>query len=118
MKYARISCFAGTVALTLAVPVGHALAHSKPASMSAAEITQVVKGKICSTKGGAEFSFGSDGRYGYDGLWKDEGSYAVNRGTITVTSESGLERSFAISKKGGAFYMEQTALTCETAGAK
>lgn len=92
------------IAQTLAIPAG------VPAS--ADEITRVVVGKTCTTKAGAKFTFSNDGHYAYDGLWANRGHYSVNDGAITVLLDSGLERAFAISRKGDVFYMEETALSC------
>lgn len=81
--------------------------------IGAAEIAQAFEGKTCTTAKGARFTFTRDGHYAYDGLWTNAGHYAVRNGAIDVTLDSGLGRSFTISKKGSVIYMEQTALACE-----
>ena len=81
-------------------------------AISAGEITRAVVGKTCTTKAGAKFTFTDDGHYAYDGLWTNQGHYAVNDGAVTVLFDSGLEREFAISRKENVFYMEETALSC------
>jgi hypothetical protein len=102
----------GSIAMILA---GVALsdAHSPPlGALSADEIIQTLKGKICTTSAGAKFKFGEDWQYSYEGLWKNTGRYSVNAGAITVIFDNGLERSFVISRKGDVFYMEETAISC------
>jgi hypothetical protein len=81
--------------------------------VSADEIARVVVGKTCTTKAGAKFTFSDDGHYEYDGLWANSGHYFVHDGAVTVLLDSGLEREFAIVRKGDVVYMEQTALSCK-----
>ncbi|KFC62355.1 hypothetical protein FG93_06055 [Bosea sp. LC85] len=102
--------------LTILASAGPIEAHPGGASLTAAEITFAIKGKICTTKAGAKFSFGVDGTYIYDGLWQSHGSYAVDADSITVTFANGLRRSFAISVRDGIFYLEKTAIFCATEG--
>ena len=104
----------GTVILILAI--SQTAAHSPNAPLSADEITRTLRGKICSTRVGAKFAFGQDGQYSYDGLWKNNGSFTVSAGAITIMLDNGLERSFIISRKGDVFFIEQTALSCDQIG--
>ncbi len=111
MRSCGLADFISVGALALAVAIGPLRAHSPPV-LSAREIIQTLKGKICTTKAGAKFIFGGDGRYSYEGLWRSEGRYSVTDNAIIVTFVSGLERSFAISRKDGVLYMEQTSIVC------
>ena len=99
--------------LIIATSVGPTHAHPARTSLSAGEVALAIKGKICTTKTGAKFSFSMDGSYIYDGLWQNSGSYTIDSGTIIVTFDSGLRRAFAISIRDGVYYMEQTALSCD-----
>jgi hypothetical protein len=94
------------------IAIVQALAQSAGVSVSADEITRAVVGKTCTTKAGAKFTFTDDGHYAYVGLWQNGGHYAVSDGAVTVLLDSGLEREFAISRKGDVYYMEETALSC------
>ena len=113
MRYAPFAAFIGAGAMIVAIATTQALAHSAKASLRADEITRILRGKICTTKAGAKFTFGRDGQYDYDGLWTSSGRYSVIDGAITVLLENGLERDFAISRKGDVLYMERTALFCQ-----
>ncbi|MPZ33999.1 MAG: hypothetical protein GEV13_23925 [Rhodospirillales bacterium] len=112
MRNAVIAALGGATAIVLAISVTPLLAHMPSVPASAEEITQALRGKICTTAAGATYTFGPDGRYGYKGLWKKRGQYEIGDGAITVKLDNGLERSFAISIHGNVFYMEQTALFC------
>lgn len=98
--------------LITVVSAGPIDAHPVGASLSAAEITQAIKGKVCTTKAGAKFSFGVDGTINYDGLWQSNGNYAISQDSIIITFASGLRRTFATSVRDGIFYIEQTAISC------
>lgn len=90
-----------------------ALAQPVSVSMSADEITQTVVGKVCTNKPGAQFTFSGDGHYGYVGLWNSSGHYQVNDGAVTVLFDNGMERVFAISRRGDVVYIEETAISCK-----
>jgi hypothetical protein len=94
------------------IAIVQAPAQPAAVAVSADEITRAVVGKTCSTKAGAKFTFTNDGHYAYDGLWANQGHYLVNDGSIIVSLDNGLERAFAISRKGEVLYMEGTALSC------
>ena len=68
--------------------------------------------QVCVTRAGATFMFSPDGRYEYEGLWKNGGQYEIGEGIVTVMFDSGLGRSFAISRHEKVFYMEETVLYC------
>lgn len=87
-------------------------AHSAGGSIRASEITRVLKGKVCTSRAGATFAFGKDGHYAYDGLWTDHGHYRIHDGAVTIMLDSGLEKSFAISRRNGVLFMEDTAVAC------
>ncbi len=110
MKNASIAGFCGLVALTWADTTVPAQPTSD--AIRANEITHALKGKTCTTRGGATFSFGKDGHYAYDGMWTDHGHYSVHDGAVRVLLDSGLERDFVISRRGGVLYMEETAVSC------
>lgn len=112
MNSARFAAVLVGFSLTIATSAGPTEAHTASTALSAGEVALAIKGKICTTKTGAKFSFSMDGSYIYDGLWHNDGIYTIDPGTITVTFSSGLRRSFAISIKDGVYYMEQTALSC------
>lgn len=105
----------------LALAIVQAQAQTQPANasigaagiaLSADEISRTVVGKTCTTKVGAKFTFTDDGHYSYDGLWANQGHYVVGDGAVTILLDSGLEREFAISRKGEVYYIEETALSC------
>jgi hypothetical protein len=112
MEPVREAVVSASCALMLVALIGVAQAHPAGLSLSAKEITSAIRGKVCTTGGGARFAFGSDGRFGYDGLWQSSGSYIVASNAVVVTFDSGLRRAFAISIRDGALYMEQTRLSC------
>ncbi len=97
----------GLIASALGAPVP-AEAHSPEDWVRAAEIA----GTVCTTKGGATFTFLKDGHYAYDGMWTDTGHYSVRKGSVTILLDSGLERDFAVSRRDGVLYIEQTAVRC------
>lgn len=112
MKYA---CFARSAAVgiaTLATAMTQAQAHSPGGAMASEEISGALKGMVCTSHAGARFTFTGDGHYAYDGLWKNGGHYSISRGAVTVSFDSGLERSFSISRRGDILYMENTAVVC------
>lgn len=113
MRYAPFAGVIGTGVIALAILTAEVLAHSGSKSVKSNEMMQAFKGKVCTTKAGAKFMFGEDGRYSYEGLWSNAGRYSINDGAITVILDSGLERSFLVSRKGDAFYLEQTAVSCK-----
>jgi hypothetical protein len=76
--------------------------------MPAAEII----GKICTTKGGATFTFTRDGHYALRRHVDGQRDYSARAGAVTIFLDSGLERDFAISRRDGVLYMEQTAVRC------
>ena len=112
MRSSTVAGVAGVTAIVVAISAVQPLAHAPPVAVNAEEITQALRGKICTTRVGATFTFGPDGRYAYDGLWKNGGQYEIGDGVVTVTLDSGLERSFAISRHANVFYMENTPLYC------
>lgn len=91
-----------------------ARAHMAALSLSAREVAGAISGKVCTTGGGARFSFGSDGRFEYHGLWQSRGSYTIGPGAVVVTFDSGLRRTFTFSIREGALHMEQTRVACES----
>lgn len=115
MRGISIACAAGATAIVMAMSAEQPLAHRESVAVGVEEIMRALRGKICTTRAGATFTFGADGRYGYDGLWKNGGRYVIGHGTLIVILDSGLERSFAISRHGNVFYMEETALYCRNA---
>jgi len=106
-----------TVLVAIAISIGaaassHAKTHPSIGALTIDDIGQAFRGKTCTTVAGAKFTFGQNGEYSYEGLWKNAGRYSIGAGSITILLDSGLERSFAISRKGGVFYMEETAISC------
>jgi hypothetical protein len=97
---------------TVLILCGQPAAHPSIGLLTAHEIAQTLKGKTCTTATGAKFTFGEDGRYSYEGLWKNSGRYSISNGAITILLDSGLERSFVISKRRDAFYIDETAISC------
>lgn len=112
MNSVRFAAVLVGCSLTIATSVGPTQAHPTGTSISAGEVALAFKGKICTTKAGAKFSFSMDGSYTYNGLWQNSGNYTIDADTIIVTFASGLRRAFAISIRDGVYYMEQTALSC------
>jgi hypothetical protein len=86
--------------------------HPAEGLMRAPEIIHVLAGKVCTSRVGATFGFGRDGHYTYDGLWRDHGHYSVHDGGVTILLDSGLEKDFLVSRRGGVLYMEETAVAC------
>jgi hypothetical protein len=112
MRYACLTRIAVVGIAALATTTTEALTHSPASVMGSDEISDALKGMICTTKAGARFTFSGDGHYGYEGFWKNGGHYAIARGAVIVTFDSGLERSYAISRRGDVLYMENTAIVC------
>lgn len=116
METFREAFVSASCPLILVALIGAAQAHPTGLSLSAQQITSAISGKICSTEGGSKFAFGGDGRFTYDGLWQSSGSYIVASNAIVVTFDSGLRRTFAISTRDRALYMEQTRVSCASRG--
>lgn len=114
MRKASIASGAGVTAMMLVFSVAQPVADAPAVAASAEEINQALRGKTCTTRMGATFTFGLDGTYAYDGLWKNGGAYAIGEGFVTITLDNGLRRSFAISRHGKVLYIEETALSCST----
>lgn len=112
MRHPSLAGLAGAVAMMLAGPITAVQAHSDDGSVRASEITRALKGKVCTSRVGATFAFGTDGHYAYDGLWTDHGHYRIHDGAVTIMLDSGLEKSFAISRRNGVLFMEDTAVSC------
>lgn len=116
MKRSTFAGIAGVGAAVLAFSSAQLRADAPAFAATAEEIAQALRGKVCTTRVGASFTFGAEGQYAYDGLWKNGGQYVIGEGIVTITLDSGLERSFAISRHDDVFYMEQTALRCRGSG--
>ncbi|MDJ1157775.1 hypothetical protein QNA08_05965 [Chelatococcus sp. SYSU_G07232] len=116
MRTVSVARLIGLGVMMLAVPAGQAIPHSANLPISVGDIMRALGGKVCTTRTGAKFIFGRDGQYAYDGLWKNGGHFTAGRGAITVTLDSGMEREFALSRREGVIYMEQTALSCRELG--
>ncbi len=115
MRYPRLTCLAlASTACLLSLP--DAIAGSTSELVSADEIERSLKGKICTTRTGATFSFSDDGHYVYDGLWRNGGHYMIKAGGVLVAFDSGLQRMFSISLRDGALYIEKTAMSCTAVG--
>lgn len=91
-----------------------AAAHRANPAMGIKEIASTINGKVCATAGGAHFTFDNDGHFSYDGLWQSSGNFTLGDNAVVVTFDSGLQRTFEISKRDGALYMEQTRVVCST----
>lgn len=98
--------------LLLLAQLGPAVAHRGNMALSVKDITSAINGKVCATAAGARFTFENDGRFSYDGLWQSSGSFTLGASAVVVTFDSGLQRAFEISKRGGELYMEQTRVVC------
>jgi hypothetical protein len=92
--------------------IGSVQAQSPNNLVPAADVAAALKGKVCTTKSGATFTFTKDGHYTYDGMWTDTGHYSVHDSAVTILLDSGLEKDFVISRRDGVLYMEQTAVRC------
>jgi hypothetical protein len=102
----------GVLAMMLIPTAAPAQAAPDGGPLRADEITRALRGKTCTSRVGATFAFTKDGHYAYDGLWTDHGHYSVQSGAVTILLDSGLEKAFAISRRGGILYMEETAVSC------
>ena len=104
----------GATAFVLALASVNESAQSDPQSLSTEQVAAALKGKTCVSKGGAQFTFTSDGHYAYNGKlgFSHSGHYWLGRGAVTVLLDSGLGRDFAISTNEDVLYMEQTAIRC------
>jgi hypothetical protein len=112
MRYAACAGWMGAVAMILVPTIAQAQAEPESGVIRAREITRALRGKVCTSRVGATFTVAKDGHYAYDGLWTDHGHYSIHDGAVTVLLDSGLERDFAISRRGGILYMEETAVSC------
>jgi hypothetical protein len=92
--------------------MGAAEAHRADLPWGVREIANAIKGKVCVTASGARFTFRSDGRFFYDGLWQSSGGFTFDTGAVVVTFDSGLQRAFEISMRDSVLYMEQTQISC------
>jgi hypothetical protein len=98
--------------LLLLAQLEPAIAHRANIALGLKEITSAISGKVCATAGGARFTFDNDGRFSYDGLWQSSGSFTFGDSAVVVTFDSGLQRTFEISRRDGALYMEETRVVC------
>jgi len=112
MRSAPCAGLMGALAVTLIPTPAPAQATSEGGPLAAKEIMHVLRGKVCTSRVGATFAFTKDGHYAYDGLWTDHGHYSVHSGAVTILLDSGIEKTFAISRRGGVLYMEETAVSC------
>lgn len=112
MRYAPYVGWGGTLAVALIPAVAPAQPAPDSGPLAAKEITHALRGKVCTSRVGATFAFTKDGHYDYDGLWTDHGHYHIRHGAVTITLDSGLEKNFAVSRRGGVLYMEETAVSC------
>lgn len=111
MRLSRQIALSATCLFLLA-ELAPAVAHRANLALGLREISSAINGKVCATSGGARFTFQNDGRFSYDGLWQSSGNFALGENVVIVTFDSGLQRAFEISKRGGDFYMEQTRIVC------
>ena len=111
MRLSRQIALSAT-SLFLLAQLAPAVAHRANVSLGVKEITSAINGKVCATAGGALFTFENDGRFSYVGLWHSSGSFRLGENAVVVTFDSGLQRAFAISKRDGELYMEQTRVVC------
>lgn len=112
MRHACLARSAAVGIATLAIAMTQSQAHSPGGAMGSEAITGALKGMICTSHAGARFTFAGDGHYAYDGLWKNGGHYSISHGAVTVSFDSGLEKSYSISRQGDVLYMENTAVVC------
>jgi hypothetical protein len=106
------NCAAPVAAMVVGwITVTPSIAHQSN-ELRSYEILSSIKGRVCVTKGGARFTFTRSGHYAYDGMWTDKGHYSVHDGAVTILLDSGLERDFAVSRRDGILYLEQTAVHC------
>lgn len=103
-------------ALTIALGATQAFAAPDEPQITVDRTAETLKGNICTTSGGATFTFHSDGHYAYAGLGRTHsGHYLVGASAVTVLLDNGLGRSFAVSRKADVLYMEATAIHCQAA---
>jgi hypothetical protein len=114
MRYAPCAKWVGGLAMVLISAAAPAQPASGSGPLAANEITHTLRGKVCTSRVGATFAFTKDGHYAYDGLWTDHGHYSIQDGAVTILLDSGIEKYFAISRRGGILYMEDTAVSCGT----
>jgi hypothetical protein len=110
------ACSMPSAAMAVLLVIAPASAHPSEGQVQAEKIISALKGKVCTTKGGATFTFRNDGHYAYDGMWTDSGHYSVRDGAVTILLDSGLEKEFAVSRRDGVLYLEQTAVRCALRG--
>ena len=111
MRMSRQIALSATCLLLL-IQLEPAVAHRANMALGVEEITSAINGKVCATAGGAHFTFDNDGRFSYDGLWQSSGNFTLGDSAVVVTFDSGLQRTFEISRRDGALYMEQTRVVC------
>ena len=113
MKHLLSLILAPAAGFALALGTTEALAQSEGPWMNSDQVATALKGKVCTTKGGAKFTFTVDGHYAYAGLgFTHSGHYTFGDGAVSVLLDSGLGRSFTITTKGDRLYMEQTGIRC------
>lgn len=112
MKHPALAGAAVAAAVMLGGISAPARTQPADAPMRAPEIAHALKGKVCTSRIGSTFAFERDGHYAYDGLWTDHGHYRVDDGAITILLDSGLEKHFAISRRNGILFLENTAVSC------
>lgn len=115
MRYVYFAFFSSStaIALTVSPALAQEPAHASSVSRAADQVVRSLKGKVCTTKGGAKFTFENDGHYSYTGLWRSQGHYSVEPGAVKVLLDSGLERDFRISMSDGTVFIENTAVICQ-----
>lgn len=112
MKFTSLAVALSAWSVAVAFSFGPTHAHQVTSSLSPSEIAGAIKGKTCFSRAGAKFSFGIDGNYIYDGLWKSSGIYNINWNSIDILFDSGLRRAFSISMTDGKLFIEGTHVAC------
>ena len=120
MKHLRLHKLTGSASLLVAFGSLQASAQSGTPPLSADQVSAALRGKICISRVGAEFTFTADGHYAYSGKlgFSHSGHYSLGDGTVTILLDSGLGRDFVISRRDDVLYIEQTAIRCEAPAPK
>lgn len=112
MRSTTLAGIAALSAVVLAYPATIARADGPSVAVDAEGITQALRGKMCTSRVGSTFTFDLEGRYTYNGPWKNGGEYVIGEGIVTITFDNGLKRDIAVSRHGDLLYLDETALRC------
>lgn len=104
------------LATAISLPVSLAAMSTASAdSISAAQLSSALRGKVCHNQYGTRITFSSGGSYSWYGQRSrklQKGSYTFGDGSLTVRFDTGKTKTFNMSRSGGRIYLNNDPLRC------